>query len=461
MARRGRIDLTKWLCHFVHTTAELQTIYEDLYPDEVDDDQESEFAWKAPFEFVVDWDLLLPNDEHESYEDEEPDSTDIRHLFPEFQHYEQYNPLKKGASALEVLLRIIDTGHLRASWSFRKGRPTVYGNRAACCFTEMPLYALLSYAKARNHKLASNYGIAVKRDELFRAGARPVIYGLTGDHKEEGDWPRYLKTEEIGLTELYRYVALNITNFKIQSDWMHEREWRWPFTVQKADCPGLSLWLNPPSFNFSQICLFVPTRAEADHVLNCLKQRFDALFGEDGCHDRGGWEFKAEMFKKTFVFSIEEAIEECKNKQINPEVMRIEDIPKRSLQTFQSPPASEQLIIRVRKALKRATKASIKGARAFRETNPEYEHMDGTCGYAHVSCTSAQSPVVSALKILYENEEISLTPLAEEGYRLNVIAFSARHWQSVFEAEAAGEAAAKILNELLPEATFDVFSRLD
>jgi hypothetical protein len=52
----------------------------------------------------------------------------------------------------------------------RNGRPTIYGPRAACCFTEMPLYALLHYASARADSAVVDYdGVALLKSELFAA----------------------------------------------------------------------------------------------------------------------------------------------------------------------------------------------------------------------------------------------------------------------------------------------------
>jgi hypothetical protein len=80
----------------------------------------------------------------------------------------------------------------------------------------MPLYALLDYTRARGD-LASvdRYGIALLKRELFVAGARPVIYGLSRQHQESNIkcWPRMLH-DSCGISEdeQYRYVAMNLKN---------------------------------------------------------------------------------------------------------------------------------------------------------------------------------------------------------------------------------------------------------
>jgi hypothetical protein len=119
------------------------------------------------------------------------------------------------------LLKIVQDGHIRAGWSFRKDRPTIYGPRAACCFTEMPLYGFLEYAASRNEESVDRYAIGLLKSEFFAAGGRPVIYGLSGPHRELPStpltdpphyrWPRKLHPDcGIADAEQYRYVAMSL-----------------------------------------------------------------------------------------------------------------------------------------------------------------------------------------------------------------------------------------------------------
>src|SRR3546814_6091553 len=65
---------------------------------------------------------------------------------------------------------------------------------------------------------------------MFTAGARPVIYGLSGDVREQpsnGDF-RILDERLLPQQEQYRYVTYTIGDVR-QIDWTHEREWRWPY----------------------------------------------------------------------------------------------------------------------------------------------------------------------------------------------------------------------------------------
>ena len=151
-----REDLSEWALHFVH----------DHNPDAepTDDEIDYEFNGGLPY--------------HESKE--------VNDRFEAWRISDQYFPSGPDADALQVLLKIITDGHIRASWAFRNNRPTIYGPRAAVCFTEMPLYALLDYASHRGRSVVAPYAIGLRKQELFRAGARPVIYGLTGNHVENG-----------------------------------------------------------------------------------------------------------------------------------------------------------------------------------------------------------------------------------------------------------------------------------
>ena len=109
---------------------------------------------------------------------------DINYRFSDWDIMDESSLLEPDAAPMGVLHKIVTDGHIRASWSFRNGKPTIYGPRAAVCFTEMPLYALVDYAKRRRGTAVDSYAIGLLKSELFRAGGRPVIYGLSGAHVE-------------------------------------------------------------------------------------------------------------------------------------------------------------------------------------------------------------------------------------------------------------------------------------
>lgn len=82
-----------------------------------------------------------------------------------------------------LLRHAIRMGRLYATWSIRKGRRTIHGKRPVVCFTEMPIAAFIEGGRFREAKgqAMSPYGLVFPKAAAFRTGARPVIYGLTGD----------------------------------------------------------------------------------------------------------------------------------------------------------------------------------------------------------------------------------------------------------------------------------------
>ena len=246
----SREDLSEWALHFVH----------DYNPEAEPDDWMINFDYFGAFPYHRD--------------------RKINDRFDSWRISDEYYPIDPDPDALQVLLKIITDGHIRASWALRNGRPSIYGPRAAVCFTEMPLYALVEYAKQRRKDSVGTYAVGVLKSELYAAGGRPAIYGLSGKHIErrpqEADykgWPRYL-APSCGLAEAeqYRYVAMSVDPQR-RIDWSHEREWRWVDHEDKCSCPGLPIWLaEEPTAAFSRIFVVVPDETEVERVVNRLQQ---------------------------------------------------------------------------------------------------------------------------------------------------------------------------------------------
>jgi len=167
--------------------------------------------------------------------------------------------LEADAEAFSVLETIIRLGGLYPGYSFRSGRTTIYGGNPAVCVTEMPLYSFASYAKERGKtNCVSAYGIAFLKSELFSAGGRPVIYGLSNSnvkYVQNDTYCRIFDETILPLEEQYRYVAYSPSGDK-WIDWSHEREWRWKVNNKDKDyvwgkdgngcydaLPGLPLFL--------------------------------------------------------------------------------------------------------------------------------------------------------------------------------------------------------------------------
>lgn len=126
-------------------------------------------------------------------------------------------------SAFDVLKSILKDGYFKATFAERnsksgKRKNTIQGNYAAVCFTEQPLKFFVESIQANQRY--TKYAIAVRKDELFLYGGRPVIYS--------DDITLFRLPDELK----YLWVHYNPTALWQNSrggypiDWTHEREWR-------------------------------------------------------------------------------------------------------------------------------------------------------------------------------------------------------------------------------------------
>jgi len=151
-------------------------------------------------------------------------------------HFISNNPVS-GLDAFAVLQKIINDGYLECGWSIQKGKRTIFGQKPAVCFTEMPLFAFFDYVVKRGDlNCVNNYGIALLTQNLFIRGARNVLYGTTNYTVEKFDangngyliyYNENADAPEVRVfrdDELYRYM---LTGIGEKNDWTHEREWRW------------------------------------------------------------------------------------------------------------------------------------------------------------------------------------------------------------------------------------------
>lgn len=179
-------------------------------------------------------------------------------LFPE---HARFNNVAESSMLDSLFLMRCALRHnkLFATWSFRNGRPTIYGKSPAVCFTDMPLAA---FVQSSNERLArgenvGRYAFMMPKAAMFSLGARPVIYGLSQPAWERKDAHPYrvFDNDILPIGEQYRYVAYSIGDVKT-IDWTHEREWRWRYEGEEshfepggdgdlvetlAEIPGLSL----------------------------------------------------------------------------------------------------------------------------------------------------------------------------------------------------------------------------
>ncbi len=144
-----------------------------------------------------------------------------------------------------ILRRIIRNLQLISTWSYRKGHRTIYGEFPAVCFTEMPISEFVKTSIDRQSKgqKISNYGLIFDKKQMFKIGARPVIYGISRPVSViDKNGAKFLTPEVFDKKELYRYVAFKLDRLPYPIDWTHEREWRWPNYDYKYYPIDLVLW---------------------------------------------------------------------------------------------------------------------------------------------------------------------------------------------------------------------------
>lgn len=126
-------------------------------------------------------------------------------------------------SAFQMLKHILGCGFLKPPFAPKPRTTgggvenTIKGQYPAVCFTEQPLDAFAKSVKALSSRYKP-YGIAVRKEQLFIYGGRPVIYG---DEALLATLPEQYK---------YLWARFNpIPNYQLGGypvDWTHEREWR-------------------------------------------------------------------------------------------------------------------------------------------------------------------------------------------------------------------------------------------
>ena len=428
---RQRLDLSEWVIHFVH----------DRKPDD-DPTTLSDIAIMEGFT----GDMRLPD-----YYDKDGKSHNIFTAVEENEY-----SVAEDASAFEILNKILHDGYIKSGWSLRKLSPTIYGPKSAVCFTEMPLYALVDYAKTRRVSgYVGNYGIAFRRNELFAAGARNAIYGLSTKHLEaEFDdrgifQGRLLSVKEtgIGIQEQYRYVATNLIkgdrfNEKV-IDWTHEREWRWALPYDSLGVPGLPFFLSKEYADFfTDIIIIVPSDEEMELVLNHLKTLYDAG------STNAGRKFDKNKIAAARVLSLE-SISHFSNTDISQ--LKIDNLPIKQMRVIPNFIVTHELDRKIRNAVLEASKKADEAIKDFLSKNPDFDENKGAWGWAYV-CTQNISETTQAL----QNADLSKT-YSDGIYRLHLVDYKTSNLNLL---EVGAEAAAKYLTKEL-EQPFFVITQLD
>ena len=169
---QDRVDMTDWVLHFVHDVNSRNEPTDEAIPFE-------RYGWSVYHE-----------------------DPDINYRFSDWDVMDEDSGWPTDLSAYGVVRKIVSDGHIRASWAFRNGKPTIYGPRAAVCVTEMPLHALVDYAKRRKATDVGCYAIGLLKSEFFAAGGRSVIYGLSTEWAEHN---------RLYATKLGRRVLIRVT----------------------------------------------------------------------------------------------------------------------------------------------------------------------------------------------------------------------------------------------------------
>jgi len=359
----ARHDLTNWIIHFVHRRNPETDPLEWSYDPE-------------DFEYV-------PHPDGFTFKGEP--------IFLLNKYEEDAYGLAPDDYAISVLQKILHDGYIRAGWSYRNGTPTIYGPKAAVCMTEMPLYALVEYAKVRgDENYTEQYGIAFLKDELFLAGARPVIYGLSDKHTEsiKGD-PNFgigLRTlssgSGIGLKEQYRYVYTNLRAYK-RTDWTHEREWRWADLNEDFDFPGMPVFAKNEKITFSKVIVIVKTKEEADDVIEQLKNLYHSK------STNYGREYNLKIITNTYVLALDELAKISKD----PSLVKIDDLPLHSIPKIQEIKVSKETLEKVKAAVSKASEISYDATKEYAEKYGD----TGPCGYADVVTWKSNSEITQAL----------------------------------------------------------------
>ncbi|KFF16525.1 hypothetical protein [Flavobacterium hydatis] len=358
----SRTDLSNWVIHFVHNVNTNNQSIESSFI--CGDDQ-----YAIPDGFTYDGKPIRITEKYQEDDYGLPDE----------------------ACAFEVLKKILHDGVIRAGWSFRSGNPTIYGSKAAACFTEMPLYALIDYAKKRNAEgYVEPYGIAFVKHELFEAGARPVIYGLSVPPKEAvagdpnfGIGLRSLAAEcGIGSKEMYRYVYTKLTRNK-SVNWMHEREWRWADVAEEFEFFGMPFYALNEQTKFTKVIIIVKTKYESKEILEHL---INLLHSRTTNFDR---EYDLKLISNTYVLAIDE-LEGLTNDTAS---VNLDDLPLSRVPKLPKITVSSEMSERVKEAVRAAELICYEVSKQYFE---QYGEKD-ICGNCTIVTSIPNTEITQAL----------------------------------------------------------------
>lgn len=168
-----------------------------------------------------------------------------------------------GQTPYAVLKKILQERQLNGSSGF------IRGGHNCVCFTESPIselsavFSLANCADTSDHSTRYKpYGIAVKKDWLFRQGGRPVIYQADSEYAA------------LPLDLQHRHVRYEPDN---GVDFTWEREWR--------------IKINELPIPFSDILVVVPTAEEAFEIMHEFSSSEPNSYDDEGNPDAAGGTF--------------------------------------------------------------------------------------------------------------------------------------------------------------------------
>lgn len=357
---RNRHDLSEWIIHFVHQ----RTGSENL----------SELAG-----FAADEGLVMDS----RYPDYYDKDGNAKYILDEYVDNEY--PRDNDASAFDVLKKILHDGFIHSNWSMRKEKPTIYGPVSAVCFTEMPLYSLVEYAKVRGQVsgYVGDYGIAFKRNELFAAGARPVIYGLSSvpievfEDKRGVFQGRMLSENQLPMNEQYRYVLTKLTANSSEKniDWMMEREWRWPLPYDKLGVPGIPFFLSKEYADFfSEIYIIVSSDEELKDITNYLRTLYDSK------STNSGLAYNVLAIESAKVVSLESIA-----KLDTANLVKLETLPFFQIHLPVKYNVSQYEASKILACYHEACKIADNAIKQYLKDNPKFDENHGYWGFVHVT----------------------------------------------------------------------------
>lgn len=368
-----------------------------------------------------------------------------------YQKLDYTNQLSYGysqMSAFECLKNIVKECGIRYGYSFRNGETTLFGGEPVICLTEMPLISLVNYARKRHSNSVTNCGIAIKKNEAYKFGARPAIYGLSNtqklDYVEKNNIKRILKSKHLPLNEQYRLVSFDLGAKKI--DWTHEREWRikrkndsqhntiieYGYEIQEVEVFNIF----NTKYNNEEVILIVTSEDEAKELFDLVLLQLDSESNPFG---------KLFLPKKISILNI--------GKLSTKKISRIEDLDKEAYFEIKLEELDKENLYKLSEIIRIAKEEITPSAeKEFIEKNGSYDIRDA-CGFASIKSCSPKNKYLRGLK------KLGFASSFGDGYYIKAIG-KYKFIQSITYHEFIAKKVCDFLNKEIDD-IFYVTSRMD